>query len=82
MDNFEKVTTGLELCTNISQDGCMMLCPYRDEVDETYPGFCEQVLKQDALDTIRKQQAEIERLKAEKENVIKKMEKWDADPLS
>lgn len=49
MPDREKVITGLELCTNISQDGCLMLCPYKDEKDETYSGFCEQVLKQDAL---------------------------------
>ena len=45
----EKVIKGLELCTNISPDGCLMLCPYKDEKDETYSGLCEQVLKQDAL---------------------------------
>ena len=47
MPDRDKVMTGLELCTNISPDGCLMLCPYKDEKDETYPGFCEQVLKQD-----------------------------------
>lgn len=56
MDNFEKVTTGLELCTNVSLDGCLMLCPYKDEVDETYPGFCELVLKLDALKLLKEQQ--------------------------
>lgn len=45
----DNVIKGLELCTNISPDGCLMLCPYKDEKDETYSGFCEQVLKQDAL---------------------------------
>ena len=47
--DIEKVITGLELCTNISPDGCLMLCPYKDE------GFCEQVLKQDALTLINTQ---------------------------
>lgn len=51
----EKVITGLELCTNISPDGCLMLCPYKDEKDETYSGFCEQVLKQDALALLKEQ---------------------------
>ncbi len=27
----EKVLKGLECCNNISQDGCLMLCPYKDE---------------------------------------------------
>ena len=53
----EKVMTGLELCTNISPDGCLMLCPYKDEKDETYSGFCEQVLKQDALALLKEQEA-------------------------
>lgn len=53
----EKVIKGLELCTNISQDGCLMLCPYKDEKDETYSGFCEQVLKQDALALLKEQEA-------------------------
>ena len=50
-----EVITGLELCTAISQDGCMMLCPYRNEQDETYSGFCEQVLKRDALALLKEQ---------------------------
>ena len=53
MANIEKVITGLELCTEITQDGCLMLCPYKDEQDETYSGFCEQVLKHDALQLLR-----------------------------
>lgn len=59
----EKVLKGLECCSNISQDGCLMLCPYKDEQDETYSGFCEQVLKRDVLQLLEFQQAEIERLK-------------------
>jgi len=49
----EKIIKGLELCANISPDGCLMLCPYKDEKDETYSGFCEQVLKQDALTLLK-----------------------------
>lgn len=52
----EKVITGLELCTNISPDGCLMLCPYKDEKDETYSGFCEHVLKRDALALLKEQE--------------------------
>lgn len=55
----EKLITGLELCTNISPDGCLMLCPYKDEKDETYSGFCEQVLKQDALALLKEQEVRI-----------------------
>lgn len=58
----KEVITALELCTNISQDGCMMLCPYKDEQDETYSGLCEHILKQDALELLKSQQAEIEEL--------------------
>ena len=53
MPDLEKAITGLELCTHISQDGCMMLCPYRDEVDETYPGFCEHIMKRDVLELLK-----------------------------
>ena len=55
MADIEKVIKGLELCTNISPDGCLMLCPYKDEKDETYSGFCEQVLKHDALALLKEQ---------------------------
>ena len=57
MADMEKVIKGLECCTNISPDGCLMLCPYKDEKDETYSGFCEQVLKQDALALLKEQEA-------------------------
>ena len=58
MADRQKVITGLELCTAISQDGCLMLCPYKDEQDETYSGFCEQVLKRDALELLKEQQVD------------------------
>ena len=64
MADVEKVITGLELCTNISQDGCLMLCPYKDEQDETYSGFCEQVLKRDALELLKEQHELIEQYKS------------------
>lgn len=64
------VITAMELCANISQDGCMMLCPYKDEQDETYSGLCEHILKQDALELLERQQAEINRLKAELAKVL------------
>lgn len=70
----EKVIKGLELCTNISQDGCLMLCPYKDEKDETYSGFCEHVLKQDALALLKEQEQEwvpvCERLPEERHSVL------------
>ena len=59
----EKVLKGLECCNNISQDGCLMLCPYKDEQDETYSGFCEHVLKRDALQLIEFHQSKIKQLK-------------------
>lgn len=62
MADREKVITGLELCTDISQDGCKMLCPYRNEQDETYSGFCEQVLKRDALALLKEQSTQIAQL--------------------
>lgn len=52
MEKIERVITALELCTNISQDGCMMLCPYKDDQDETYPGLCEHIMKQDVLELL------------------------------
>lgn len=58
----EKVIKGLELCANISQDGCLMLCPYKDEQDETYSGFCEHVLKQDALALLKEQKEREKRI--------------------
>ena len=54
-DVIENAITGLEFCTNRSQDGCRMLCPYKDDQDETYPGLCEHILKQDALEALKKQ---------------------------
>jgi hypothetical protein len=56
----EKVIKGLELCTKISPDVCLMLCPYKDEKDETYSGFCEQVLKQDALALLKEQEEQVQ----------------------
>lgn len=71
MDNFEKVETGLELCTHISPDCCLMLCPYKDEQDETYSAFCEEVLKHDALKLLKEQQEKIKCLRA----IIKKKDR-------
>ena len=50
----EKVIKALEMC---EKKDCT-LCPYKDEKDETYSGFCEQVLKQDALALLREQEAD------------------------
>ena len=55
MTDKKKVIKGLEICTNISPDGCLR-CPYKDEKDETYSGFCEQVLKHDALSMLKEQE--------------------------
>lgn len=55
----EKVIKGLEICTNISPDGCLR-CPYKDEKDETYSGLCEQVLKHDAFYLLKEQENEYE----------------------
>ena len=59
MPDREKVIKGLELCTNITPDGCLMLCPYKDEKDGTYSGFCEHALLQDALTLLKEQEEEI-----------------------
>lgn len=77
MTEREKVIEGLEMCTNISQDGCLMLCPYKDEKDETYSGFCEQVLKQDALALLKEQQKRINEL----EEKLRLLEYGDQDIL-
>lgn len=58
MPDIEKVINGLERC---EKKDCV-LCPYKDEKDETYSGFCEQVLKQDALDLLKEQEAEISKI--------------------
>lgn len=55
MSDREKVIKGLEIC---EKKDCV-LCPYKDEKDETYSGFCEQVLKQDALALLKEQQNQI-----------------------
>ena len=78
----KEVITALELCANISQDGCMMLCPYKDDRDETYSGLCEHIMKQDALELLKDQQAEIERLKEEKERAIRDIDLYIADAES
>lgn len=87
MPDIENVITGLELCTDISQDGCMMLCPYKDEQDETY-GLCEHIMKQDAITLLKEQKglilaldqanATINYLNEEKENAIKEIEERKA----
>ena len=69
--NKENVIKGLELCTNISQDGCLMLCPYKDEKNETYSGFYEQVLKRDALAMLKEQQQRIEALEIDRDILVK-----------
>ena len=53
MADREKIIKGLEIC---EKKDCV-LCPYKDEKDETYSGFCEQVLKQDALALLKEQDA-------------------------
>lgn len=53
MPDIKKVIEGLEIC---EKKDCV-LCPYKDEKDETYSGFCEQVLKQDALALLKEQEA-------------------------
>ena len=73
MLDMEKVMTGLELCTNISPDGCLMLCPYKDEKDETYSGFCEQVLKQDAIDLLKDQEETISNLNETIDNLLQQI---------
>ena len=49
----EKVIKGLEICGG---NDCTT-CPYKDEKDETYSGFCEQVLKRDILTLLKEQEA-------------------------
>lgn len=76
MADLEKVITGLELCTNISPDGCLMLCPYKDEKDETYSGFCEQVLKQDALALLKEQEERLRKLQKDKDKLCLEVSEW------
>ena len=81
-EKVEKVCKGLELCTSITPDGCLMLCPYKDEQDETYSGFCEQVLKRDAMSVIRELKAENERLRQEKADAVKRIERCRQNCIS
>jgi len=56
----EKVIKGLECCT--SGNRCSGNCPYDDEYDDF--DDCTSELAKDAIETIKEQQAEIERLNA------------------
>ena len=85
MPDREKVITGLELCTNISPDGCLTRCPYKDEKDETYSGFCEQVLKRDTLALLKEHEAVEPKVSSAEQrcgncNKVIEMDGWQSCP--
>jgi len=59
MVDIEKVKQGLRCCDTTNCNDC----PFNNEKDETYPGFCQHVLNHDSLSMIEELQAEIEQLK-------------------
>lgn len=62
------IIKALECCTG-KEGGCNG-CIFNDE-DDIYCWSCEWELKNAAMEVIKRQQAEIERLKAEKDNLIR-----------
>ena len=61
MADLDKVLKGLEHCLSDNVNDCEN-CPYRNGDSVSYP--CGRVLKMDAIELLKSQQAEIERLKA------------------
>ena len=64
---YEQTIKAFEYCMN--QNECSSCCPYDDDED-TNEG-CTSKLVEDVLDLIKRQQAEIERLQTEKDNLIR-----------
>ena len=60
-EQFEKVEKGLEICTESTEYGDCITCPYHEDY---YPNACRYVNKKDALALIRQQQARIAELEA------------------
>lgn len=58
---YEKVEKGLEICTESTEYGGCITCPYHEDY---YPNACRYVNKKDALALIRQQQARIAELEA------------------
>ena len=73
MPDIEKVMNGLEHCSDRSCkcDKCAYWNPNRTIDDE----YCGAKVNRDALELLKEQQAEIDRLKNDKANVIKLLEK-------
>ena len=69
-EKIDKALTGLEICAY----GDCEKCPYKEEKDETYSGFCTYVLERDAFDSICYLKGEVENLKAEKGHAIELIE--------
>lgn len=75
MTDIEKVVKGLEHCA--VRHKCNNKCPYSNIIQDQNEGMdsCVTQLSKDALELLKEQQAEIERLKDDKANVIKLLEK-------
>lgn len=67
MPGIEKVMNGLEHCLSRYIDGLCDDCPYMGAIDKTYmiPMKCKEIIMRDALELLKSQQAEIERMKGE-----------------
>ena len=63
MADIEKVIKGLEFCT--STTGCKG-CPYEDPCHDIEQRILGEAIMRDALELLKEQQAEIERLKEQK----------------
>ena len=62
----EQIIKGLACCTNINH--CSINCPYNDFIDMKR---CTSNLVKDALDLIKRQKAEIERLEKHAQTIVK-----------
>lgn len=72
MADIKRTTEGLEHCLARYDDGLCDDCPYMGEIDRSYmiPMKCKEIIMRDALELLKEQQAEIERLRKENDDAV------------
>ena len=77
MADIKRTTEGLKCCLARYVDGLCDDCPYMGEIDRSYmiPMKCKEIIMRDALELLKEQQAEIERLKQEKADAIERIKR-------
>ena len=72
MADIKRTTEGLKHCLARYDDGLCDDCPYMGEIDRSYmiPMKCKEIIMRDALELLKEQQAEIERLRKENDDAV------------